>query len=298
MPYWYGKENLRQPIFVNENFQQPTRVSVQWREPAPSLPAPHRIVRPQRVARRQKIRSGRKNLQMILGICLIVFSLAVVANRILASNPLPALRVFSSPQLEQINQSISIPLSFPVMKISSNVTAFSQADRKQYNNENPEWSQWSYSACSGCAMAALMDAYGATLNGRPLNCGDVLEVEKRLSVYNPVNEWGLVTGEPDELAETAAQFGFTGYYTQKLSLDDLITLANAGVPSIVRIPTHIMILTGGDKQNVFLADSGGLHLSKVTRQQFLSGLPGSRLYAGQSWMAGWYIILTPGKSGS
>ena len=147
-------------------------------------------------------------------------------------------------------------------------------------------------------MAALMDAYSASLNGRALNCGDVLEAEYRLSVYNPVNSWGLITGEPDELAQTAAQFGFTGYYTQKLSLNDLITLANAGIPSIVRIPSHVMILTGGDSQSVFLADSGGLHLSKVTRNQFLHGLPGSRLYAGQSWIAGWYIILTPNKSGT
>ncbi|GAC1371301.1 MAG: hypothetical protein NVS2B12_05630 [Ktedonobacteraceae bacterium] len=145
-------------------------------------------------------------------------------------------------------------------------------------------------------MAALMDAYGATINGRPLNCGDVLEAEYRLSVYRPVNDWGLIRGEPDELAKTATQFGFTGHYTQKLSLDDLITLANAGVPAIVRIPTHVMVLTGGDSQNVFLADSGGLHLSKVTRTQFLHGLPGSRLYAGQSWMAGWYTILTPDKN--
>ena len=142
-------------------------------------------------------------------------------------------------------------------------------------------------------MAALMDAYNATLNGRPLNCGDVLEVEYRLSVYNPNNAWGLIRGAPDELAETAGQFGFTGYYTQKLSLDDLINLANGGIPSIVRIPSHIMILTGGDSQDVFLADSGGLHLSQVTLDQFLHGLPGSRLYAGESWIAGWYIILTP-----
>ena len=234
---------------------------------------------------------------MILGVCLIVFSLAVVVSRILASNPLPVLRLFSPPQLEQINQSISMSLNFPAIRIRGNVTAFWEGDRRQYNNENPEWSLWSYSSCSGCAMAALMDAYGATLNGRPLNCGDVLEAEYRLSVYNPVNKWGLVTGQPDELAETAAQFGFTGYYAQKLSLDDLITLANAGVPSIVRIPSHLMILTGGDSQYVLLADSGGLHLSKVTRQQFLHGLPGSRLYAGQSWMQGWYIILTPNKNG-
>lgn len=234
---------------------------------------------------------------MILGVCLIVFSLTVVSVKILASNPFSGLRSFSYSQLEQANQAISLPLSFPVTQISRNVAALWEGDRRQYNNEKPEWSLWSYSSCSGCAMAALMDAYGATLHGRPLNCGDVLEAEYRLSVYNPVNEWGLVTGQPDELAETAAQFGFTGYYTQKLSLDDLITLANAGVPSIVRIPTHLMILTGGDSQHVFLADSGGLHLSKVTRQQFLNGLPGSRLYAGQSWMAGWYIILTPNKNG-
>jgi hypothetical protein len=311
MPYWYGQENLRSQtrILVQRREAEPSlppprRVSAQWRETEPSLLTPHKVAVPyrvaasQRVVRRQKNRAGRKNVQMILGICLIVFSLAVVADRVLASNPLPTIRLFSSPQNEQTNQSISLPLSFPVIRISRNVIAFSQADRSQYNNDDPEWSLWSYSACSGCAMAALMDAYGATLNGKPLNCGDVLEVEKRLSVYNPVNEWGLVTGQPDELAETAAQFGFTGYYSQKLSLDDLITLANAGVPAIVRIPTHIMILTGGDKQNVFLADSGGLHLTKVSRQQFLNGLPGSRLYAGQSWMEGWYIILTPDKRGS
>src|SRR6266567_2218998 len=276
MPYSYGKEHVRQH----------TRVLAQRRKPEPPIPTPYRR------AQWQKSRSRHRNFQMILGICLIVFSLVVIFNRILASNQVPALWFFPSAQIEQTHQDTSRPLSFPFKKISRNVTAFSQGDKTQYNNENPQWSQWSYSACSGCAMAALMDAYGATLNGRPLNCGDVLEVEYRLSVYNPVNSWGLIRGEPDELAKTAAQFGFTGYYTQKLSLDDLITLANAGSPSIVRIPTHVMILTGGDSQNVFLVDSGGLHLSKVTRNQFLHGLPGSRLYAGQSWIAGWYIILT------
>ncbi|MBA2677604.1 MAG: hypothetical protein H0U76_04300 [Ktedonobacteraceae bacterium] len=147
-------------------------------------------------------------------------------------------------------------------------------------------------------MAAIMDAYGASINGRPLNCGDVLEAEYRLSVYSPVNDWGLIRGAQDELAQTATHFGFTGHFTQKLSLDDLITLANAGTPAVVRIPTHIMLLIGGDSQNVFLADSGGLHLTKVTRTQFLHGLPGSRLYAGQAWMAGWYVILTPNKNGA
>lgn len=310
MPYSYGKEKLRQD----------TRLSAQRREAGSSLSAPHRVEQrepgrplrtpyrverrepelllraPRRTTRRQQARSGHTHLQMALGICLIIFSLVIVVNRIFVFHQFPSLGVLPSSQFNQTDQNPPIALSFPVSKISRNVIAFSQADRTHYNNENPEWSQWSYSACSGCAMAALLDAYGATINGRPLNCGDTLEVENRLSVYRPVNDWGLIRGAPDELAKTAAQFGFTGHYTQKLSLDDLITLGNAGIPSIVRIPTHIMILTGGDSQNVFLADSGGLHLSKVTRDQFLHGLPGSRLYAGQSWMTGWYIILTPNKS--
>ncbi len=325
MPYSYGKEKLRQD----------TRVSAQRRESIPPLPAPQRAERretsrplaapyrverresgrplpapyraerretfrplpaPRRVIEQQESRSGHTRLQMVLGICLILFSLVVVFNRVFVSHQFPSLGVLPSSQVDQTDQNPPIPLSFPVAKVSRNVTAFSQADKAHYNNEEPEWSKWSYSACSGCAMAALMDAYGANINGRPLNCGDTLETEYRISVYNPVNDWGLIRGAPDELAKTAAQFGFTGHYTQKLSLDDLITLGNAGIPSIVRIPTHVMILTGGDSQNVFLADSGGLHLSKVTRNQFLHGLPGSRLYAGQSWMAGWYVILTPNKN--
>ena len=281
MPYSYGKESGRQVI---------------------RIPAQRRVVRPsstvpQRGVRRQKSRLPRMQFQMILGICLVVFSIVAFLYRIVLSTQFPV-QFFSFSQNAQTNQDISIPLSFPVTRISQEVTAFRQADKNQYNSENPEWSQWSYSACSGCAMAALMDSYGATLNGKPLNCGDVLETEYRLSVYNPVNQWGLINGSQEELVKTAAQFGFTGYYKQKLSLDDLITLANAGVPSIVRIPTHIMILTGGDSQNVFLADSGGLHLSKVTRTQFLHGLPGSRLYAGESWMNGWYVILTQNNKGT
>lgn len=289
MPNAYGKENRRQYAGVSTQRREPGPQRSRWRESPAPLPVPRRSVR------RQQRPSERRRMQMLLGICLIVCSLLFFLQRVLVSNQFPPLQMLSSSQLDQGNQGPSLPVGFPVQKTSRSVTAFSQADRTQYNNENPQWSLWSYSACSGCAMAALMDAYGAKLNGKPLNCGDVLEVEHRLSVYNPVNEWGLQRGAPDELAKTAAQFGFTGYSTQKFSLDDLITLANAGTPSIVRIPTHIMILTGGDSQYVFLADSGGLHLSHVTRTQFLHGLPGTRLYAGQSWMAGWYIILTTNK---
>ena len=161
----------------------------------------------------------------------------------------------------------------------------------------PSGSLWSYSACSGCAMAALMDAYGAQKNGKPLNCGDVLEVEYKLGVYDPgtspTQNSGLLSPGQQSLAKTAAYFGFVSDYSKNVSLDDLINLANSGTPSIISIPTHVMIITGGDSSHILLADSGGLHITTVTRNQFLHGLPGTRLYAGQAWIPGWYFTIKP-----
>src|SRR5947207_1339777 len=109
MPYSYGQENLRQN----------TRVSVQREESV--LPS-HRVVR------RQKSRSGRINLQMVIGIGLLVFSLVVVFNmKLLASQQSPVVRFLPSTLMDQINQGSSLPgLSFPVKKILRKVTAFSQ----------------------------------------------------------------------------------------------------------------------------------------------------------------------------
>jgi hypothetical protein len=180
---------------------------------------------------------------------------------------------------------------------SERIVVHHQANRAEYNNDNPEWQVWSYSACSGCALAALMDAYGAQKNGKPLNCGDVLEVEYKLGVYDPgttpTNSRGLLPPGQIGLDKTAAYFGFASDYSKKVSLDDLIAMANAGTPSIIAISTHVMIITGGDSKYVKLVDSGGLRLTTVTRDQFLNGLPGTRLYAGEAWIPGWYFTLKP-----
>jgi hypothetical protein len=185
----------------------------------------------------------------------------------------------------------------PALNPSQRVSVHRQSNRAEYNNDNPEWQLWSYSACSGCAMAALMDAYGALKNGKPLNCGDVLEAEYKLGVYDPgtspTQNRGLLPPGQQNLAKTAALFGFDSEYSKNVSLDDLINLANSGTPSIIAIPTHVMIIRGGDNKNIMLADSGGLHLTAVTRVQFLHGLPGTRLYAGQAWLPGWYFTLKP-----
>jgi hypothetical protein len=224
----------------------------------------------------------------------LVFIFAALVYRawaIVAHEPLPTIIL-----AQQLNQG-QLTLQSQMLNTSERVLVHRQADRAQYNNDNPEWQLWSYSACSGCAMAALLDAYGATKNGNPLKCGDVLEVAYKLGVYDPgtspTQGWGLLPPGQLNLARTAAQFGFAADYSQNLSLDDLIKLANSGTPSIVGFPTHVMVLKGGNSNDVFLADSGGLHLTTVTRDQFLYGLPGNRLYAGEAWLPGWYVTIKP-----
>jgi hypothetical protein len=198
--------------------------------------------------------------------------------------------------MQQLTQ-VQLKQQSPTINASQRISVHHQSNRAEYNNDKPEWQLWSYSACSGCAMAALMDAYGAQRNGKPLNCGDVLEVEYNIGVYDPgtspTQNRGLLPPGQLGLAKTAAQFGFASDFSKHVSLDDLINLANAGTPSIISIPTHVMIITGGDSSHVMLADSGGLHLTTVTRDQFLNGLPGTRLYAGQAWIPGWYFTLKP-----
>jgi len=228
---------------------------------------------------------------LLIGAVLVV-ALLLNGTWAIITHQSPASIVF----LQQLNQAQPAQLSLPE-NASERISVHRQSSRAEYNNDNPEWQLWSYSACSGCALAALLDAYGATKNGKPLNCGDVLEVEYNLGVYDPgtspTQNRGLLPPGQLNLAKTAAQFGFASDYSKNETLDDLINLANSGTPSIISIPTHVMIITGGDSKYVTLADSGGLHLTIVTRDQFLNGLPGTRLYAGQAWIPGWYFTIKP-----
>lgn len=223
---------------------------------------------------------------LALSIFFLKSAWAIISHQSLAS--LVFMQDVNQAQLKQQAQPLTA---------SERVVVHYQGNREEYNNVTPEWYVWSYTACSGCALAALLDAYGAQINGKPLNCGDVLEVEYKLGVYDPgttpTNGQGLLPPGQIGLDKTAAHFGFASDYSKKVSLDDLIAMANAGTPSIIGIPTHVMVLTGGDSKYVKLVDSGGLRLTTVTRDQFLHGLPGTRIYAGQAWIPGWYFTLKP-----
>ena len=259
---------------------------------SPSPHAPHRkrvqpIPSPRAPLKKRHVPTWVTFLCMVVAFAILLnFASEIVSHQSLASIVL----------MQQLNQAQSTKQS-PTLNASERISVHRQSNKAEYNNDNPEWQLWAYSACSGCAMAALLDAYGAQKNGKPLNCGDVLEVEYNLGVYDPgtspTKNRGLLPPGQQNLAKTSAQFGFASDYSKNVSLDDLINLANSGTPSIIGIPTHVMVLTGGDSEHVMLTDSGGLHLTIVTRDQFLHGLPGTRLYAGQAWIPGWYFTLKP-----
>ncbi|MGZ3611931.1 MAG: hypothetical protein ACXWOL_18130 [Ktedonobacteraceae bacterium] len=241
----------------------------------------------------QALHHKRQVPMWMIVLCMLALSIIVVKGAwVIVSHQSLVSLVF----LQEVNQAQLKQQAQPLTP-SERVNVHHQANRAEYNNGTPEWQVWSYSACSGCALAALMDSYGAQKDGKPLNCGDVLEVEYKLGVYDPgttpTNSRGLLPPGQIGLDKTAAYFGFASDYSKNVSLDDLIAMANSGTPSIISIPTHVMIITGGDSKYVKLADSGGLRLTTVTREQFLHGLPGTRLYAGEAWIPGWYFTLKP-----
>ncbi|MGZ3646695.1 MAG: hypothetical protein ACXVCM_22925, partial [Ktedonobacteraceae bacterium] len=232
----------------------------------------------------QALHHKRQVPMWMIVLCMLALSIIVVKGAwVIVSHQSLVSLVF----LQEVNQAQLKQQAQPLTP-SERVNVHHQANRAEYNNGTPEWQVWSYSACSGCALAALMDSYGAQKDGKPLNCGDVLEVEYKLGVYDPgttpTNSRGLLPPGQIGLDKTAAYFGFASDYSKNVSLDDLIAMANSGTPSIISIPTHVMIITGGDSKYVKLADSGGLRLTTVTREQFLHGLPGTRLYAGEAWI--------------
>lgn len=157
------------------------------------------------------------------------------------------------------------------------VVRINQLDPAQYVS-SAEYREWALSACSPAALAEVFDSYG-----RHLRIHDVLVVQERLGEITP--RLGLV--EDAGIARTAQQFGFHTSWGYHLSLDQIIQQANSGVPVIVSWPPqrypggHLVVVTGGTSQMVFLADSSGYNRSSVSRTQFMH------------WWAGFSAIVTP-----
>ena len=142
---------------------------------------------------------------------------------------------------------------------SSRIIRVDSADRRQYYSDY-QLDVWSYSSCSGISMEEVMNAYG-----RHLIAADVLQEELNLGVWDTYN--GLTGGEPG-IAKTASYFGFRAVPNPPRTVEDLIAVANKGFPVIVGVPGHILVVRGGDSNNVYLVDSAPADRTIMSRAQF------------------------------
>ncbi len=157
----------------------------------------------------------------------------------------------------------------PILPIgaSMRVVRIDSAARNQYYTDY-QWQVWSYSSCSGIAMAMVMNSYG-----RHVIAADVLQEEQKLGVWD-VN-LGLLREEG--IAMTASYFGFDTSANHTRTLQDLINLGNSGTPVIVGIRDnyyypggHIFVVRGGDSQYVYIADSSRANFQRMPYSMFLN----------------------------
>jgi hypothetical protein len=141
-----------------------------------------------------------------------------------------------------------------------------------------ECERWGPSDCSTTSMTEVANYYG-----RHLRIHDILVVEEQLGEITP--EQGLL--ESAGIARTMAAFGFQTRYGYLLSLDQVIATANGGRPVIVDWPPfrydggHLLVVVGGDRQYIYLADSSRYNRQRLTHWQFLQ------------WWAGFSAVVTP-----
>ena len=169
------------------------------------------------------------------------------------------------------------PAPDPLFHTSQNLVRISQLDPAQYSSSQ-EYNLWAYSACSSAAMTEVINAYG-----RHYRITDILKVEAQLKEITP--ELGLL--EDIGIQRTVAKFGFKTSWGYKLTLDQIISIANKGTPVIVSFPParyaggHLVVVTGGNSNTVNLADSSLWNRRSLSRSQFLK------------WWGGFSAIVTP-----
>ncbi len=175
------------------------------------------------------------------------------------------------------NTSANSPKPQPVNQASQNLVRISQLDPAQYTSSQ-EYNLWAYSACSSAAITEVINAYG-----HHYHVTDILKVEAQIGEITP--QQGLL--EDIGIQRTATQFGFKTTWGHNLSLGQIIDIANNGTPVIVSFPPdrytggHLLVVTGGNGNYVYLADSSLWNRHSLSRVQFLN------------WWEGFYAIVTP-----
>ena len=167
--------------------------------------------------------------------------------------------------------------SQPAYAASQALVRLGQLDPAQYATA-AEYNTWAYSACSAAAMTEVINAYG-----HHYRITDILKVEASLGEITPA--LGLL--EDIGIQRTVARFGFKTTWGHNLSLSQIIDIANSGRPVIISFPPykydggHLVVVTGGNAEFVYLADSSVYDRHVLTHAQFMQ------------WWGGFSAIVTP-----
>ena len=207
-------------------------------------------------------------------ILISLFAVSGMANRTLHSvqrlGPAGLSQLVSSELNVAAQQAPAVNASQALMRIS-------QLDESEYASQD-EYDTWAYSACSTAAMTEVFNAYG-----HHYRITDVLKVESAIGAITP--QLGLL--HDSDVAKTAAWFGFQTNWGEGWTLDQVLSYANAGQPVLVGWPPdrydggHIVVVTGGDANNVYLADSSLWNRHEISRAQFMQ------------WWEGFAAVVTP-----
>jgi len=222
-------------------------------------------------------RNGSTNWTTTIITLVGIFLLSLyLLNSLLPSHPLIGLVPFYG----NISSTSSTSSSQNVAEMygaSAALVRLGQLDPAEYDTA-AQFNTWAMSACSAASMTEVINAYG-----HHYRIIDILKVEAQLGEITPT----LGLTESIGIQRTVAQFGFQTTWGNNLSLDQVINIANHGRPVIVDFPPskyaggHLLVVLGGDANNVYLADSSSYDRHSLTRAQFLN------------WWAGFSAIVTP-----
>lgn len=292
-----AKKRLEQLIFVEETPTQPIdfssleRLKTVWHSLETSKIA--RITPEALKAARQSFETG-KMARLAPGtlktarrhpsalVTLLLTSLFLVTLFAASGIFEQALRAMKHAAIPAISQLSTSELNLdahqaPAVNASKALARISQLDESEYASQN-EYDTWAYSACSTASMTEVFNAYG-----RHYRIADVLKVEADLGEITP--QLGLM--ENAGIANTAAKFGFKTDWGNDWTLDEVLSIANLGRPVIVGWPPdhydggHIVVVTGGDANEVYLADSSLWDRHALSRTQFMQ------------WWGGFAAVVMP-----
>jgi hypothetical protein len=158
----------------------------------------------------------------------------------------------------------------------------SQFDRQQYASDT-EYTTWHLSTCSTASMVEIVNVYSLA---RRYRITDILHYQIQAKAISP--ELGLL--DNGGIGRTLSSLGFKVDEDPR-SLDEVIDLANHGTPVLVDFPPerwsggHLLVVTGGNQNQVFLADSSQLNMQVMLRTTFLR------------YWAGFVAVITPQLGG-